>query len=177
MSCLCFWRQALFFIKCPNYLSLHWSRVCSFAKKAISGFRLSEWGEHQQLQRSPFEWSVQNLLWFPLVYSEQSFQSFRQLGQSSCYRKYNCSPFQIQLGSLQSFNRKLRAICFVIVMLEKSTLLWTTVQPDFIGQVAFISLFLYWNVNFEALTFALETEILAQELNSSSVCDWQLSSR
>ena len=151
MNCLCFWRQALFFIKCPNYL--HWSRVRSFEKKAISGLRLSEWGEHQQLQRSPFEWSIQNLLWFPLVYSEQSFQSFRQFGQSSCscYRKYNSSPFQTQLSSLQSFNRKLRAICFVIVMLEKSTLSWTTVQPDFIGQVAFRSLFLYWNVNFEAL--------------------------
>ena len=82
-----------------------------------------------------------------------TFQNFRQFGQSSCYRKYNCSPFQTQLSSFKSFNRKLRAISvFRNCHAGKvHAFMNPTVQPDFIGQVAFRSLFLYWNVNFEAL--------------------------
>ena len=149
MSCLCFWRQALFFIKMSKLLTL------------IESALVRKKGD----LRTPVIWvrrtSTVTTLTLRVISSKLAlissrvlwavFPKFSQFGESSCYRKYNCSPFQTQLSSLQSFNRKLRAICFVIVMLEKSTLSWTTVQPDFIGQVAFRSLFLYWNVNFEAL--------------------------
>ena len=107
----------------------------SFAIMAISGHQRCE---PQQLQNSPFERSVlKKLLSSPVLWLEdvQSFQRCRTFGQSCCCREDNCSSFQTQLSSLESFIRK-RFFCFIIMSCGKST----RIRPNLTGQVAFRSL-------------------------------------
>ena len=91
-----------------NYLSLQGSRVRSFAKKAISGY-----------VNGPNLWNLNSYNAQP---SSDQFKTCSDIlscslsGSSSVFPKflpvraiYNCSPFQTQFSSLQSFNCKLRA--------------------------------------------------------------------
>ena len=79
----------------------------------------------QELQPSSFEVFVKNFIWILFYTLSGSSSVFLSLSPNQAIllpaaRRKNYSSFQTQLLSgLQSFNRKLRAPCFVIVQLEK----------------------------------------------------------